>query len=56
MKNLKHTPKKTGKVRGQDTLSCKLCNRKKGIIRKYKLNICRQCFRENAEDLGFIKI
>ena len=27
-----------------------------GIIRKYNLNICRQCFREYAKDIGFVKV
>ncbi|RYH05993.1 hypothetical protein EON65_43420 [archaeon] len=26
------------------------------MIRKYHLNICRQCFRERATDIGFIKV
>jgi hypothetical protein len=26
------------------------------IIRKYHLNICRQCFRERASDIGFVKV
>ncbi|KAL2151846.1 hypothetical protein VTH82DRAFT_5030 [Thermothelomyces myriococcoides] len=26
-----------------------------GLIRKYGLNICRQCFREKAADIGFVK-
>ena len=26
------------------------------IIRKYHLDMCRQCFRERAEDIGFIKV
>ncbi|RDI80343.1 hypothetical protein Vi05172_g9803 [Venturia inaequalis] len=30
--------------------------KKSGIIRKYGLNMCRQAFRENAKDIGFVKI
>ncbi|EMS22798.1 40S ribosomal protein s29 [Rhodotorula toruloides NP11] len=26
-----------------------------GLIRKYGLNICRQCFRERADVIGFAK-
>lgn len=26
-----------------------------GLIRKYGLNMCRQCFREYAKDIGFVK-
>ncbi|KAJ9521123.1 hypothetical protein QJQ45_022868 [Haematococcus lacustris] len=34
---------------------CRVCSNGHGIIRKYGLNICRQCFREYAGDIGFIK-
>ena len=34
---------------------CKRCNRKRGMVRRYNLNICRQCFREIAPSLGFKK-
>ncbi|MCL4325405.1 MAG: 30S ribosomal protein S14 [Candidatus Thermoplasmatota archaeon] len=34
---------------------CTRCGRKRGIVRKYGLFICRQCFREVAHDLGFKK-
>lgn len=34
---------------------CKRCGRRGGHIRKYGLNVCRQCFREIAKDLGFRK-
>ena len=27
-----------------------------GMIRKYDLNMCRQCFRDKAGDIGFIKV
>ena len=42
-------------------LSCPLpvrsrvCNNRRGIIRKYGLDICRRCFREYATDIGFQK-
>ncbi|CAD1473651.1 unnamed protein product, partial [Heterotrigona itama] len=32
------------------------CANRHGLIRKYGLNICRQCFREYAADIGFKKI
>ncbi|KAL2743955.1 40S ribosomal protein S29 [Vespula maculifrons] len=32
------------------------CANKHGLIRKYGLNICRQCFREYAADIGFKKL
>ncbi|EFR01845.1 30S ribosomal protein S14p/S29e [Nannizzia gypsea CBS 118893] len=31
------------------------CAHQAGIIRKYGLMICRQCFREKSKDIGFIK-
>ena len=33
-----------------------MCAKQWGIIRKYNLNICRQCFREYAKDIGFVKV
>ncbi|KAG4304144.1 hypothetical protein PORY_002508 [Pneumocystis oryctolagi] len=32
-----------------------ICGHIAGLIRKYDLNICRQCFREYAVDIGFQK-
>jgi hypothetical protein len=34
----------------------RVCANQWGIIRKYGLNICRQCFREYAKDMGFKKV
>ncbi len=34
---------------------CERCGDKTGVIRKYGLNLCRQCFREKARELGFKK-
>lgn len=34
---------------------CQRCGRKRGMVRRYGLDLCRQCFRENARDLGFKK-
>jgi small subunit ribosomal protein S14 len=36
-------------------LGCERCGRKRGIVRRYGLHFCRQCFREVAMDLGFRK-
>ncbi|SPO36172.1 uncharacterized protein PSFLO_01643 [Pseudozyma flocculosa] len=33
----------------------RVCANQGGIIRKYGLNICRQCFREKADAIGFVK-
>jgi len=34
---------------------CRVCSNQWGLIRKYGLNVCRQCFREYAKDIGFTK-
>ncbi len=40
---------------GESTKKCMLCGRTGGHISKYGLSICRQCFRDNALNLGFKK-
>ncbi|KAK1776482.1 ribosomal protein S14p/S29e-domain-containing protein [Copromyces sp. CBS 386.78] len=40
---------------GKGARSCRVCTHSAGLIRKYGLNICRQCFREKANDIGFTK-
>lgn len=51
-----------GKVRqarqrrfGKGAYSCVRCGAKGNLIRSYGLNLCRQCFREVADKLGFKK-
>ena len=34
---------------------CRRCGRMGGHIKKYGLCVCRQCFRETAQELGFKK-
>lgn len=53
-KFLKHNEPKKRKF-GINTKPCKICGRLGGHIQKYGLHICRQCFRENAEKIGFKK-
>lgn len=36
--------------------SSRVCSNRHGLIRKYGLNMCRQCFRQYAKDIGFIKV
>lgn len=48
--NTKKRPEK-----GQTSKKCSLCGRTGGHISKYGLKICRQCFRDNAQELGFKK-
>ncbi|MFH1978511.1 MAG: 30S ribosomal protein S14 [Candidatus Aenigmatarchaeota archaeon] len=40
---------------GKNIHRCAKCNRTGGMINKYDLHYCRQCFREQAEKLGFVK-
>jgi small subunit ribosomal protein S14 len=47
-------PKKERKF-GKGSLPCRRCGQNGAVIRKYGLNLCRQCFRELAESLGFKK-
>lgn len=34
---------------------CKICKNNKGMIHKYGINLCRRCFKDFAESLGFKK-
>ena len=45
--------KKVGKKTGNK--KCKLCGSARGVIRMYRLFICRRCFREVVESIGFKK-
>ena len=40
---------------GKGSRKCIRCGTPDGLIRRYGLNVCRQCFREIANDLGFKK-
>lgn len=35
--------------------TCKRCGTHKGVVSKYGLGICRRCFKDNAEAIGFRK-
>ena len=35
--------------------ACQRCGRKQGLVGKYDVWLCRQCFREIARDMGFKK-
>ncbi|KAL0087915.1 40S ribosomal protein S29 [Phycomyces blakesleeanus] len=41
---------------GKGSRQCRVCAHRAGLIRKYNINICRQCFREYASDIGFNKV
>ena len=34
---------------------CVRCGRIRGLVRRYGIRMCRQCFRETAEKIGFRK-
>ncbi|HEU4823139.1 MAG TPA: 30S ribosomal protein S14 [Nitrososphaeraceae archaeon] len=40
---------------GKGTRWCRRCGQYTALIQKYDLMLCRQCFREVASSLGFIK-
>jgi len=47
--------KPKNKIFGRGANECRRCGRKRGLIRKYGIYLCRQCFREVASELGFKK-
>lgn len=47
--------RKTKKRSCKGNRVCRRCGTHKGIIRSYGLYICRRCFRETAEQIGFKK-
>jgi len=42
--------KRTGQLR-----QCQRCGREQGLVGKYDIWLCRQCFREISRDMGFKK-
>ncbi len=44
------------KYKGKGLRKCQICGNSRGLIRSYKLYLCRRCFREVANDLGFEKL
>jgi len=53
-KYVKHNSPKIRKF-GKSYLKCGVCGRIGGHIRSYGINLCRQCFRLNAKNIGFKK-
>ena len=53
-KFLKHNKPKERKF-GVAVKKCERCGRFGAHIKSYGLNLCRQCFREIAEEIGFEK-
>ena len=48
-----NAPKK--RAFGRSATPCRRCGKTEGVINKYGLRYCRQCFREEAKKLGFKK-
>lgn len=53
-KFLKHCKPKERKI-GISVRKCEQCGRFGAHIKSYGLNLCRHCFRELAEEIGFKK-
>ena len=53
-KFLRHNKPKARK-HGIAAKKCERCGRFGAHLSQYNLNVCRQCFREIAEDIGFKK-
>jgi small subunit ribosomal protein S14 len=53
-KFLKHNKPKERKI-GIASKKCERCERYGAHIKSYGLNLCRHCFREIAEEIGFKK-
>jgi small subunit ribosomal protein S14 len=45
-----HAAKRTGQLE-----DCQRCGREQGLVGKYDIWLCRQCFREIARSMGFKK-
>ena len=41
--------------KGSAERGCRICKKRRGVIRSYGINMCRRCFRERADKLGFVK-
>ncbi|XP_021528425.1 small ribosomal subunit protein uS14-like [Aotus nancymaae] len=41
---------------GQGSHSCRICSNQHGLIQKYGLNMCCQCFCQYAKDTGFVML
>jgi len=54
LKILKHNKPKERKF-GKGARRCERCGRYDGIIRRYGINLCWNCFKEVAQEMGFFK-
>jgi small subunit ribosomal protein S14 len=42
-------------LRTEQLRTCQRCGRKQGLVGKYDIWLCRQCFREVSRKMGFKK-
>ena len=49
----KETIRHLSRYKGRGYRKCRFCGCSNGLIRRYDLNICRRCFRELGEEIGF---
>jgi len=42
-------------TRNEQLRDCQRCGRKQGLVGKYDIYLCRQCFREVSRSMGFKK-
>ncbi|RLG18176.1 30S ribosomal protein S14 [Candidatus Micrarchaeota archaeon] len=54
-KKKKVSNKFLSKYKGRGYRKCRFCGSARGLVRRYGLNICRRCFREIGEEIGFRK-
>lgn len=54
-KNKRKTTPPEHKFQGKGQRKCRFCGSARALIRSYNLKICRRCFREVAEEIGFRK-
>ena len=52
----KHASRRTIDDLCYDAVLSRLCAHQAGLIRKYGLDLCRQCFREKSAAIGFVKV
>ncbi|ORD96453.1 ribosomal prt S29 [Hepatospora eriocheir] len=50
---IRHTHFSHNRIQGKGQRSCERCGNHRGFNRKYKLNLCRRCFVEKADAIGF---
>ncbi|MBI5159444.1 30S ribosomal protein S14 [Candidatus Micrarchaeota archaeon] len=43
------------RYKGKGGRKCRFCGNARGLVRSYNLRICRRCFREVGEQIGFRK-